>query len=281
MKTKPYSLQILAICIVAVTSCSSPQEKKSSDESEKTETSSNTDVTPKKERPVSIENGKFFEKDGIQYLYGGENESDHFDVTNSSLKPEQFHYGIGREDFPALLQPEFTTIKNADATWHDTTRFLLAKDGSETKAYAVPDLINHEVVNDMLNGKPIMAAYCILADLGAIYSRQYGDQVLTFALSGYTYYDPKVWKGLDGFVLWDRETESLWWPLIGKSVSGDLKGVKLQEMDESKWLDTDWKTIKAKYPNAQIMVSGQDFERPKSWVSISNVESIKKEFMMK
>ena len=112
------------------------------------------------------------------------------------------------------------------------------------KAYSIKDLTRHEVVNDVLNGQPIMAAYCILADLGAIYERNYDDQELTFALSGYTYFDKDVWNGLDGFVLWDRETESLWWPLIGKAVSGPLKEVKLLEMDKSHWKDIQWKYVK-------------------------------------
>lgn len=232
--------------------------------------------TPK-QRPVAYELGKFFEMDGKQMLYGGDS-TEHFDVSNSSLKKEQFHYGIGREAFPALLSPSFSSIQDVDHLWADSNRFLVAHSGNEVKAYAVKDLIRHEVVNDMLDGKPIMAAYCILADLGAVYSRQYGDEVLTFALSGYTYYDPNVWNGLDGFVLWDRETESLWWPLIGKSFSGTLKDVKLLELDQSLWEDIQWGDLKEKYPNAQILTSGQDFERPKEWRTIENATPIIDQF---
>ena len=149
----------------------------------------------------------------------------------------------------------------------------------EVKAYAVKDLTRHEVVNDVLDGKPIMAAYCILADLGAIYDRDYGGTELTFGLSGYTYYDTDVWNGMDGFVFWDRETESLWWPLIGKAVSGPLKNVKLMEMDQNQWKDTTWKYIKATYPHAQILASGQDFERPEQWDGIQDVSSIRENFL--
>ena len=78
-----------------------------------------------------------------------------------------------------------------------------------------------------------MESYCVLADLGAVYSRNYNSKELTFALSGYTYYDKNIWNGLDGFVLWDRETESLWWPLVGKAVSGKLKGVNLLELNKT------------------------------------------------
>ncbi len=228
----------------------------------------------KKKRPIAKENGKFFTVNEKKMLFGGKDSTQHFDITDYTLKDEQFHYGIGREAFPALLKPEFISVQEADSTWADSTRFIVAYSGNEVKAYSVKDLTRHEVVNDELNGEPIMAVYCILADLGAIYDRQYGDKELTFALSGYTYYDEEVWDGLDGFVLWDRETESLWWPLIDKAVSGPLKGVELLEKDKANWEDTSWKVIKEKYPNAQVLKSNQDFERPNSWNKIDNVTSI-------
>ena len=233
-----------------------------------------TSVTPKKQRPFAIDSGKFFEIGERKMLYGGKDSTQHFDITNYSLKDEQFHYGIGRERFPALLEPKFTTIEAVDSIWKDNDRFLLAYSGNDIKAYSIKDLTRHEVVNDVLNGKPIMAAYCILADLGAIYDRQYGDKVLTFALSGYTYFDEKVWNGLDGFILWDRETESLWWPLIGRAVSGNLKDVVLLEKDKANWKDTNWKDIRENYPTAKVMISGQDFDRPKTWKKYSNVIDI-------
>jgi Protein of unknown function (DUF3179) len=137
------------------------------------------------------------------------------------------------------------------------------------------------VVNEVLNGEPTMAVYCILVDLGAIYDRQYGDKTLAFALSRYTYYDDKVWDGLGGFVLWNRETESLWWPLIDKAVSGPLKGVELLEKNKANWEDTSWKAIKDNYPNAQVLKSGQDFERPKIWQRYNDVSSIVKNYSLK
>jgi len=212
-----------------------------------------------------LANGKFFDKDGQRMLYGGNREAQHFDVSNLELKEDQFHYGLGREAFPALLEPAFISVGQADRIWKDEDRFLLAKAGSETKAYSIKDLTRHEVVNDSLDGKPIFAAYCILADLGAIYDRKLGDREFTFALSGYTYYDPQVWEGLDGFVMWDRETESLWWPLIGKAVAGPLKGSDMKVLDEKFWKQTNWKDVRQNHPNARVLQSGQDFRRPLLW----------------
>lgn len=222
-------------------------------------------AAPKPKRPSALANGKFFEKNGRKYLYGGERAEEHFDITGYTLKDEQFHYGIGRERFPALLEPEFITVAEAAPLWQADDRFLLAQAGSEAKAYSIKDLTRHEVVNDVLDGKPVFAAYCILADLGAMYDRTIGGREYTFALSGYTYYDPQVWDGMDGFVMWDRETESLWWPLIGKAVSGKLKGTNMIVLDEQFWKQTTWQDIRENHADAQILKSGQDFERPTTW----------------
>ena len=265
---------IIITCLLLLTGCK--QQIKNKPEAEN---SPESKEVVKKKRPVAIENGKFFEEDGKKMLYGGEDSNQHFDISGYALKDEQLHYGIGREAFPALLKPEFITVEEANKVWADSTRFLVAYAGDEVKAYSVPDLIRHEVVNDELNGQPIMAAYCILADLGAIYERNYGDTQLTFALSGYTYFDEEVWDGLDGFILWDRETESLWWPLIGKAVSGPLKDVKLLEMDNSQWKDVDWKYVKDNYPSAQVLKSGQDFERPTQWPALKDVTPIRENYI--
>lgn len=244
----------IIVILFVISSCQSPKEKASA-----------VEVKEKIMRPLAIESKKFFEIGERKMLYGGPDSSQHFDITNYSLNDEQFHYGIGREAFPALLKPEFTTIDAVDSIWNDDDRFLVAFKGQTVKAYSIKDLTHHEVVNDHLDGTPIMAAYCVLADLGAIYERDYGGQELTFALSGYTYFDSAVWNGLDGFVLWDRETESLWWPLIDQAVSGPLKGTKFLEMDKSNWADVTWKEVKSNYPTAQVLMSGQDFERPTEW----------------
>jgi hypothetical protein len=122
-----------------------------------------------------------------------------------------------------------------------------------------------------------MAAYCILADLGAMYNRVIDDKEFTFALSGYTYYDPEVWDGMDGFVMWDRETESLWWPLIGQAVSGKMQGTPMQVLDDKLWKQTTWEDVRSNHPSALILESGQDFERPVSWPKYDQVGEVQSE----
>lgn len=61
--------------------------------------------------------------------------------------------------------------------------------------------------------------------LAAVYSREIDGQVLTLGASGWTYKST--------FVLWDRETESMWYHLEGEHaltcISGPLHDNKLPE----------------------------------------------------
>ena len=263
---------LMIMFLVLITSCKEKEQKQGN----KTQLLSKEKLLQQRNnRPSALKNHKFIKEKDQKLLYGGANPDQHFDVSNLELKPENFHYGIGREQFPALLEPEFITVSQADKIWADSVRFLLAYTKNQAKAYSIKDLTIHEVVNDYLDGKPIMAVYCILADLGAIYKRGYHNQTLTFALSGYTYYDDNVFEGLDGFVLWDRETESLWWPLANKAVSGPLKGVKLHKLEQHFWKDVNWGYIKENFPETHVLKSNQRFTPPQSWDKIKDVSLIK------
>ena len=227
--------------------------------------------------PLPAHVGKIFTENDKKYMYGGKDSTWNFDVTNGVLIDTQYHYGIGREAFHALIAPEFMTAEEANLVFADTADFLFLQIGEEKRAYSIELLTHHEIVNDIVNGEPVMAAYCILADLGAVYERTYADKVLTFGLSGYTYYDPEVWDGVDGFVFWDRETESTWWPLIGKGVSGPMLDVPLKEYNEDNWEKMTWEEIKVAHPDVLVLKRDQTMDPPAEWVKYDSltIENIK------
>lgn len=265
-------LFISTIFSIVLFACSS-QQNETTEKTSLAEEQVKTEEAPKRKFPNAKEKGKFFTVDEKRMMYGGEDSTWHFDVSNLTLKEENFHFGIGRERFHALIKPEYVSMEEAkkDTAITDTSRFLFVNINGDARAYSVDLLTHHEIVNDVVGGEPIMAAYCVLADLGAIYTRKYGKEVFTFALSGYTYFDENVWNGLDGFVFWDRETESTWWPLIGKAVSGPMLDAKLVEFNKENWEDITWAAIKAKnIPNLKVLKTGQTMEAPKAWKKLSN-----------
>ncbi|MBN4073952.1 DUF3179 domain-containing protein [bacterium AH-315-E10] len=164
------------------------------------------------------ERGNFFEKDGHRYLFGGQQEHEHFKIDNLILDDTQFHYGLGRENFPAVVNPRFEPADLASSWLNDNEAIIGISVNGESKAYPIRLLQQHEVVNDTVGGESIFASYCVLASLASVYNRKINDHEFTFAVSGYTYADMTIWGGMDAFVLWDRDTESLWWPPMGKAV---------------------------------------------------------------
>lgn len=208
---------------------------------------------------------RVIEREGKRWLFGGEDPSQDFDVTQFRLDSARLNYGLGRENFPALIEPEFVSAQEANQWLGNADAVLGVSIGGEAKAYPISLLTRHEVVNDVVSGRPIVAAYCILANLGAIYDRRLGEHTYTFAVSGYTYSEPKVWDGLQAFVLWDRDTESLWLPTIGKAVSGPMIDVPMRLVPQEHWEQTTWGEFRAKYPEARVLKPGQRMRRPKSW----------------
>ena len=83
-----------------------------------------------------------------------------------------------------------------------------------------------------------------MVDLAAVYSREIDGRTLTLVPSGWTYERT--------FVLYDRETNSLWYPY-----EEGLKGI--QGVYFERWLpklasdDTRWRDWKAKHPQSRIM----------------------------
>lgn len=214
---------------------------------------------------------------GRPYLNGGGRRRDHFDITEFRLDPANLHYGLGREYFKALIEPEFLPHDDLIEWYHAHTKVLLVEIGDDARIYPIPWIRLHEVVNDVVGGVPIFAAYCILADLGAVYDRRLTNEItLTFALSGYTYRDPEVWEGRNAFVLWDRDTESLWWPPLGRAVSGPLIDAPLKLLHETQWDQTTWGEAIAKRPDALVFKPRQEFDPPRRWpaLDVDDLESL-------
>ena len=211
---------------------------------------------------------KIIEQNGHKLLWGGPTDEMHFDVTDATLRFNRLHYGLGREAFPALIEPQFVAAEKVD--WlSPEARVLSVHMGDQVKVYPVDLLTRHEVVNDTVDGRPIFAAYCILADLGAVYDRKLGDHTLTFGVTGYTYSETNIWSGLDAFVLWDRDTESLWWPPAGRAVAGPLNGQHLKLLETNLWKQTTWNVVRSAHPQARVLAPGQDFKRPATWPDLA------------
>ena len=83
-----------------------------------------------------------------------------------------------------------------------------------------------------------------MADLAAVYSRQIDDITLHLAPSGWTYKNT--------FVLYDKETGSLWYP-YRKGLMGIQGKYFKQWLPKLKSEDTKWKKWRNKHPDSKIL----------------------------
>ncbi len=213
----------------------------------------------------AIDNGKVFYSGDRKMLWGGDDPGSHFDITGWSLRECRLRFGFGREVFDALIDPQYKTVEEESGRYKPSDTFFIVLSDERPKVYYIPLLSHHEVINEIIDGTPVMVVYCSLADLAAVYKRRYCDTTLTFALSGYTYSDPGIWDGTDAFVLWDRETESLWWPLIDEAVSGEMNGIAMKKYEENLSWRISWAEILKDYPDALVLASGQAMDPPVDW----------------
>jgi len=78
-----------------------------------------------------------------------------------------------------------------------------------------------------------------------VYSREVGDEILEFGVSG------KLIMNL--LVMYDRQTDSLWSQMLGKAVRGPLEGTELEYVPA---LMTTWSDWKSRHPQTQAIVKG-------------------------
>lgn len=209
-----------------------------------------------------VKTGLYYEKEDRQYLWADDDSTRHFDITGWTLDACKLRHGVGRENFKALINPVFEVVSSAKEFYRDEDEAVFILDGNRPKVYPVSLLAVHESVNDIANGEPILIVNCFLASLVTVYNRTYCNRVLTFGVSGYTYSDPKFFDNLESFILWDRDTESLWWPIIDKGVSGNFKKFPMPKYSSAKWEIMTMKEVFDNYPLARVLKRGQNFSPP-------------------
>ena len=66
---------------------------------------------------------------------------------------------LGFDAIPAILEPEFVTATEADAWMRPDEQVLALSINGENKAYSVPLLSRHEIVNDVVGGVPVAVTW--------------------------------------------------------------------------------------------------------------------------
>jgi hypothetical protein len=113
--------------------------------------------------------------------------------------------------------------------------------GDAAKAYPFSQLSDQLVVNDELNGQPLLVVFDPESATGAVFGRDVDGQALTFEL--------ETAGGLDDARLVDVETGTIWSAFTGEALEGPLAGTELQRLRSTSSFWFGWKDF---YPDTEV-----------------------------
>jgi hypothetical protein len=173
-----------------------------------------------------------------------------FDLTNTLVAKDKILLGGPQRDgIPAIDKPIFISGKQATFLKPDD-RILGLINNKQAKAYPIAILNYHEIVNDKVGGDEIAVTYCPLCGSGIAYRSEVEGRNLIFGVSGLLYNS--------ALLLYDRQTESLWSQILGKAISGPMKGTKLETVQLTY---TTWRDWLQRYPDTLALSIRTGFQR--------------------
>lgn len=121
---------------------------------------------------------------------------------------------------------------------------------SETGAFAYPIkfLNSHELVNDTIDGIPVLVSYCPLCGSGVVYDRRLDGVEHVFGNTSALYEND--------LVMFDHATGSYWFQVGGEAIVGTLTGSKLKPLPSTTIPWGAWKDLN---PDTQILSRVQGF----------------------
>jgi hypothetical protein len=159
--------------------------------------------------------------------------------------------GVKKDGIPALTNPKMISASVA-AYLKDKDYVFGVEINGEARAYPHRIMDWHEMVNDVVGGKPVSLAYCTLCRSGILFDTNVGGKTFTFGSSGLLYRSNKL--------MYDHQTESLWMTLAGEPVSGTLANSKIK-LKTLPVVVTTWKDWKEDHPNTLVMSLDTGYKR--------------------
>ncbi len=166
-------------------------------------------------------------------------------------KGEIINRGTPDDLIPALDEPSTINMSSVDFL-EDDDLILGVNVNGEFRAYPIGMLNYHEAVNDNIRTTETLISYSPLSGSSAAWNR--GDLMgisSTFGISEVIY--------KSNHILYDRQTNSHWLPMMYECVNGELEGYNPETYQV---VETAWGNWKAMFPGTRVLSpsTGYDFD---------------------
>ena len=182
------------------------------------------------------------------------------DPETLTVDPEEIMSGggFGRDRIVALDAEGGVEIKGpggrasfapvSEVLYDDTLPIAYLTVGGHTRGYPLSILASHEVVNDVIEGLPVLATYCPLCNTALAFERTVAGQILDFGVAG-------LLRHAD-LIMFDRQTESWWQQVTGEAIAGVFAGTSLKPLAMSV---LSYRDFAAAFPAADILTTDTGF----------------------
>ncbi|MGI9010312.1 MAG: DUF3179 domain-containing protein [Nitrososphaeraceae archaeon] len=160
--------------------------------------------------------------------------------------------GPPQDGIPSIDNPKFQSVQEADEILEDSELVLGLNINGDIRTYPLQILVWHEIVNDVVGGKPVAVTYCPLCFTNQVFNRTLSDgSIVEFGTSGKLYNS--------NLVMYDRTSNSLWSQALAEGIVGEYAGVKLERIpfDVAYWKE--WKEL---YPESKVLSRDTGSVRP-------------------
>ncbi len=158
--------------------------------------------------------------------------------------------GVPRDGIPPIDAPTFVAATEADAWLDDREPVVVFSANGDTRAYPLQILTWHEIVNDVVGGRPVAVTFCPLCNSALVFDRDVLGATMRFGVSGNL-------RNSD-LIMWDDLTETWWQQLTGEAIVGDLAGYFLDPLAAQL---IGYGEFKASFPNAVVLGRDTGFGR--------------------
>jgi hypothetical protein len=158
--------------------------------------------------------------------------------------------GPPKDGIPAIDEPKFISIDEADAWLQPQEPVILLQVGDDVRAYPLQILMWHELVNDTIGGVPATVTFCPLCNTAIAFERMADGQELDFGTTGRLRFS--------NLVMYDRQTESWWQQASGEAIAGEFTGQQLKLLTAS---IVAWSDFKEAYPEGKVLSRETGYRR--------------------
>ena len=156
-----------------------------------------------------------------------------------------------RDAIPPLYTATYEDVSGGD--WLEDGDLVIGYTGESGAAFAYPHkILNfHEIVNEVIDGVPVLISYCPLCRSGVVYDRRLNGRELIFGNTSALFESD--------LVMFDWQTNSYWWQVPGRAIVGALAGQQLTPLPSETMTWASWKAL---YPETVVLSRRTGYIRP-------------------